>query len=69
MNERVNEQWTDAARDELYTELCGALTDAGERSELFLSRLCLLLMEELGSPQRARQALAAALLDPARLPR
>lgn len=64
MNERVDEQWTDAARDELYTELCGALTDAGDRSELFLSRLCLLLMEELGSPQKARQALAAAVLDP-----
>lgn len=60
----MNEQWTDAARDELYTELCGALTDAGYRSELFLSRLCLLLMEELGSPQKARQALAAAVLDP-----
>ncbi len=60
----MNEQWTDAARDELYTQLCGALTDAGDRSELFLSRLCLLLMEELGSPQKARQALAAAALDP-----
>jgi len=66
MTERVNEQWTDAARDELYTELCGALTDAGDRSELFLSRLCLLLMEELGSPQRARQAICSAALDPVR---
>jgi len=66
MNERVNEQWTDAARDELYTELCGALTDAGERSELFLSRLCLLLMEELESPRKARQAISSAALDPVR---
>lgn len=69
MNERVNEQWTDAARDEIYTELCGALTDAGDKSELFLSRLCLLLIEELGSPQKARQALAQAVLDPAQTSR
>jgi len=59
----MREQWTDAARDEIYTELCGALSDAGDRSELFLSRLCLLLIEELGSPQQARQALANAVLE------
>lgn len=62
----MSEQWTDIARDEIYTELCGALTDAGERSELFLSRLCLLLIEELGSPERARRALAQAALGPAK---
>ncbi len=59
----MREQWTDAARDEIYTELCGALSDAGDRSELFLSRLCLLLIEELGSPQQVRQALANAVLE------
>lgn len=58
-----NDRWTDAARDEIYTEMCGALTEAGDKSELFLSRLCLLLIEELKSPQKARQALAAAALD------
>lgn len=61
----MREQWTDAARDEIYTELCGALSDAGDRSELFLSRLCLLLIEELGSPQQAQQALANAKLEAA----
>lgn len=61
----MSEQWTDAARDEIYTEICGALTDAGDKSELFLSRLCLLLVEELKSPQKAREALAAAALDSA----
>ncbi len=61
----MREQWTDAARDEIYTELCGALSDAGDRSELFLSRLCLLLIEELGSPQQVRQALANAVLEAA----
>ena len=60
----MNEQWTDTTRDEIYTEICGALTNAGDKSELFLSRLCLLLVEELKSPQKARQALAAAALDP-----
>ena len=62
----MSEQWTDATRDEIYTELCSAMTDAGDKSELFLSRLCLLLIEELGSPQRARQALASATLEAAR---
>lgn len=59
----MSEQWTDTARDEIYTEICGALTEAGDKSELFLSRLCLLLIEELKSPERARRALAAAALD------
>ena len=57
------QQWTDATRDEIYSEVCSALTDAGDKSELFLSRLCLLLIEELGSPQRTRQALANAALE------
>ncbi len=59
------QQWTDVTRDEIYTEISGALTEAGDKSELFLSRLCLLLIEELGSPQRARQAIANATLEAA----
>lgn len=60
----IQQIWADATRDEVYTELCSALTSAGDRSELFLSRLCLLLIEELGSPQRARHAIAGATLTP-----
>lgn len=59
----MSEVWNEVARDDIYTALCNAVTQSGDRSELFLSRLSLLLIEQLGSPERARQAIADATLD------
>ncbi len=50
------------ARDRLYAELAGAITEAGEsREPLFFARLSLLLFEAVGDESRCRKALAAAL--------
>jgi hypothetical protein len=47
--------------DVLYTQTCRALTSAGpERSELFLARLALLLMNEVGDFGRVQSAIMAA---------
>lgn len=47
--------------DELYTQACHAMTHAGQaKTELFLSRLVLLLMHEIDDPQRIRRAIAEA---------
>jgi hypothetical protein len=47
--------------DELYTRACHAMTDAGQaKTELFLSRLVLLLMHEIDEPERIRRAIAQA---------
>jgi hypothetical protein len=47
--------------DVLYTQTCRALTSVGpERSELFLARLALLLMHEVGDFERVQAAIAAA---------
>ena len=47
--------------DQLYTQACYAMTDAGAaKTELFLSRLVLLLMHEIDDPQRIKRALASA---------
>lgn len=55
--------WNERTRDEIYGELCRAIADAGETQEsLFLARLCLLLVEELGDPEAAQRAIAAARL-------
>jgi hypothetical protein len=46
---------------EIYTETCQAMTRAGEdNTELFLGRLVLLLMHEIGAPERIRNAIAEA---------
>ena len=64
-------QWTAEARDRIYTELCKAVTQSADdescsvpetRTELFLSRLCLLLIEELADAEAAGRALAEAKL-------
>jgi hypothetical protein len=56
---------TDEQLDAAYTEVCRALTDAGEaRGELFLARLALALMHELDDPARIARAVAAARLPP-----
>jgi len=47
--------------DELYTQTCHAMTRAGEaNTELFLSRLVLLLMHEVDEPERIGRAIAEA---------
>jgi hypothetical protein len=46
---------------EIYTQVCHAMTRVGEDStELFLSRLVLLLMHEIGEPERIRKAVEDA---------
>jgi len=50
------------ARDRIYAECARAITEAGtERESLFLSRLALLLFEQVGDEARCRAALADAL--------
>ncbi len=50
------------ARDRLYAACAHAITEAGPaREALFLARLALLLMEQVGDETRCRQALAEAL--------
>ena len=50
------------ARDRLYAELAGAITEAGEaREALFFARLSLLLFEAVGDEARCRTALSDAL--------
>jgi len=52
---------TDEDLDELYTQACRAMTNAGEeKTELYLARLVLLLMHEIDDPQRIKRALEAA---------
>ena len=52
---------TPAARDALYRDCALAIDAVGrERESLFLARLALLLMEELGDEARCRRALEAA---------
>lgn len=50
------------ARDRLYAECGRAISQAGaERESLFLARLALLLIEQVGDEARCRAALADAL--------
>ena len=52
------------ARDRLYAACAQAITKAGTaREPLFLARLALLLMEQVGDEARCRQALDEALRD------
>lgn len=52
------------ARDRLYAACAHAITEAGPaREALFLARLALLLMEQVGDEARCRQALDEALRD------
>ena len=52
------------ARDRLYATCAQAITEAGPaREPLFLARLALLLMEQVGDEARCRQALDEALRD------
>ncbi len=47
--------------DEVYTRACAAMTELGEtRTEIFLARLALVLMKEVGDAARIEAAIAAA---------
>lgn len=55
--------WNQSGRDRAYTGLCDAITAAGEKGEpLFLARLCLLLMEEIGDVEMFEKILKEAQL-------
>jgi hypothetical protein len=52
---------TDQELDDVYTTACYAMTDVGEaRQPLFLARLALLLMKEVGDTARIRAAIESA---------
>lgn len=56
--------WSRDERERAYTNLCDAVTAAGEEKEsLFLARLCLLLMEKLGDAENFEGILAKAQLQ------
>lgn len=61
MNER---RMNESERDDAYTRICLAITEAGPgREPLFLARLSLLLAEAVGDAQRVREAIEAARLS------
>ncbi len=54
----------DLERDEAYRACCLAVSEAGrDRESLYLARLALLLMEEVGDLPRCLTAIAAAAQD------
>lgn len=56
---------TDQELDDVYTRVCYAMTELGEAKQpLFLARLALALMKEVGDAGRIRAAIdSARLLD------
>ena len=56
---------TDSELDELYSLTCRTMTALGNgKTELFLARLALLLMKEVGDAERVRKAVESAQGDP-----
>jgi hypothetical protein len=56
---------TDQELDEVYTQACYTMTEVGEaRTPLYLARLALLLMKEVGDAPRIRAAIEAARAIP-----
>jgi hypothetical protein len=54
---------TEQELDEAYTRTCYAMTELDEaKQRLFLARLALLLMKEIGDPGRIRAAIESAAL-------
>ena len=55
---------SDQELDEVYTQACYSMTEVGEaKTPLFLARLALLLMKEVGDSKRIRAAIEAARID------
>jgi hypothetical protein len=55
---------TNQELDEVYTQACYTMTEVGEaKTPLFLARLALLLMKEVGDSRRIRSAIEAARVD------
>jgi hypothetical protein len=55
---------TEPELDEVYTHACRVMTELGEqRTPLFLARLALLLMKDVGDVARIRAAIDAARAD------
>jgi hypothetical protein len=55
---------TDQELDEVYTRACYAMTELDEaRQPLFLARLALQLMKEVGDAERIRAAIETARLE------
>ena len=56
---------TDQELDEVYTQACYTMTEIGEaRTPLYLARLALLLMKEVGDARRIQTAIEAARAVP-----
>jgi hypothetical protein len=55
---------TESELAEAYTATCHAVTAAGAESELYLGRLSLLLMQEVGDLKRIESLIAQAALNP-----
>jgi len=56
--------WSRSERERAYTNLCDAVTAAGQEKEsMFLARLCLLLAEELADGDAFGRILAQARLQ------
>jgi hypothetical protein len=52
---------TDQELDDVYTQACHVMTELGERRQpVFLARLALLLMKEVGDAGRIRAAIESA---------
>jgi hypothetical protein len=57
---------TDQELDEVYTRACHAMTELGESKQpLFLARLALVLIKEVGDAARIRAAIESARADAA----
>jgi Protein of unknown function (DUF2783) len=53
---------TDQELDDVYTRACYAMTELGEgKQPVFLARLALLLMKEVGDAGRVRDAINSAV--------
>jgi hypothetical protein len=53
---------TDQELDDVYTRACYAMAELGEgKQPLFLARLALLLMKEVGDADRVRDAINSAV--------
>ncbi len=59
----MDKEPTVAELEQVYDELASAIDQAGERSELFLTKLAMLLARETGHTARVTACIVAALDD------